>query len=129
MRLPKWHALSGLAVVAGCSSPFTSGDCTLIVRPATTVEVREIGSGRALADSASGVARSGTYVDSLKPFSTDSAGKLTTLQAYGPAGTYRVELRRANFQDWVRDGIRVTANRCGDNTVALRADLIATPTP
>jgi len=125
MSLPKWLAVSGSVLVAGCSSPLTSGECTLILRPAITVEVRELATGRPLADSATGVARMGTYVDSLKPFTRDTSGKLTGLQAYGPAGTYRVELARPGFEAWVRDGIRVTANPCGDNTVSLRADLIA----
>jgi len=59
---------------------------------------------------------------------TDNSGKLAALQAYGPAGTYRVELQRPGFQPWALDGIRVTATHCGDNTVALRADLVAVPT-
>jgi hypothetical protein len=128
MLFLRWPAVSACALVGACSSPFTSGDCTLTIRPAITVEVREMASGRPLADSAAGVARSGAYVDSLKPFMSDSVGTLTALQAYGPAGTYRVELRRPGFQDWVREGVRVTANRCGDNTVALRADLAVIPT-
>jgi len=119
----------------GASSPrrlqqsIRQRDCTLIVRPAVTVEVRESGSGRPLADSARGLARTETFADSLKPFTTDGvSGKLVALQAYGPAGTYRVELQRPGFQPWAQDNIRVTANRCGDNTVALRADLVATST-
>jgi hypothetical protein len=113
---------------AAFSSPFTSGDCTLVVRPAVTVEVRELGSGRAIADSAKGTARAGTYSASLRPFMTDaSSGKLASLQAYGPAGTYRIELQRPGFQPWTREDIRVTADRCGNNTVALRADLVVAP--
>ena len=113
------------ALVSGCSSPFTNGDCTLIVRPAVTVEIRDTESGRPLADSASGVIRNGLYVDSLKPFRADSAGRLVALQAYGSAGIYRVEIRRPGYQDWVSENVRVTENHCGDNTVALSATLIA----
>jgi hypothetical protein len=115
----------GLVVLSGCSSPFVSTECTEVVLPAVTVEVRELGTGRPLADSATGIAQTGTYTDSLRPFQFDSVppGKLVSLQAYGPAGTYRLELQRPGFQPWVREGIRVTRNRCGDNTVALRADL------
>ena len=124
--MKRWRVL-GLCVAGGCSNPFNSGDCTELVRPAITIEVRELGSGRALADSASGIARTATFADSLKPFQTESAtGKLVALQAYGPGGIYRVDLQRPGFQPWSRDDIRVTSNRCGDNTVALRADLVAT---
>jgi hypothetical protein len=119
-----WGAF-GLVVLCGCSSPFVSTECTEIVLPAVTVEVRELGTGRPLADSATGIAQTGTYTDSLRPFRFDSIspGKLVSLQAFGPAGTYRLELHRPGFQSWVREGVRVTRNRCGDNTVAIRADL------
>ena len=119
-----WRII-GLVVLSGSSSPFVSTECTEIVLPAVTVEVRELGTGRPLADSATGIAQTRTHTDSLRPFRFDSIppGKLVSLQAYGPAGTYRVELQRPGFQPWVHDGIRVTANQCGDNTVALRADL------
>src|SRR5689334_6305561 len=119
----------GLLLLVGCSSPFDSGDCVELVFPAVTVEIRELGSGRPLADSAKGVVQTGTHTDSLRPYKTDESGQLVDLQGYGPAGTYRVEVQRAGFRPWAQDNIRVTAGRCGDKTVALRADLVATTVP
>lgn len=123
---PRCCWVFSLLALAGCDNPFNSGECALVVRPAVTIEVRERGSGQPLADSASGVAQTGTYTDSLRPFAYDSlpSGKLAALQGFGPAGVYHVELQRPGYASWTTDGVRVTANRCGDNTVALRADLV-----
>jgi len=125
----RWPAF-GFCLLAGCSSLLDARGCPALLHPALTIEIRELGSGRPLADSARGVARAGTFADSLQPYAYEAAsGKLYALQAYGPAGTYRVDLQRPGFQPWAQDNISVTSNRCGDNTVAVRADLVPAATP
>ena len=117
-------AVAFLTLGVACDNPFGSGDCTLLVRPAVTIEVRETGSGRSLADSAKGVVRTGTYVDSLKPSRSDASGVLVALQGGGTAGTYSIELVRPGYAVWTRSNVHVTGERCSVHTVDLRADLV-----
>lgn len=79
-------------------------------------------------DSASMVARSGSFVDSVGPrrpvqLVANEPPVLVLPSAGERAGTYDVVVHSPGYQDWTRNNIRVTAGRCHVRPVDLLARL------
>ena len=123
-------ALLGGGVVASCD-PFGPRACPASIEPAVEVQVVDGATGLPAASGAAGVVREGAFVDSLQPGSGTGDGTLLTLiAAFGRAGTYRVEVARAGYAAWARDGVRARRGDCGIVTARVRAELVpATASP
>ena len=124
------------AVICGCYAPRSVPDdpvlsedrleplCTTNIAPGLIVEIRDARSGRWIADSASVLARDGSYVDTLRAGLVGQEGSMH--ERYGAQerpGTYAIEVRRPGYRAWRDSGVVVTRNPCHVNTVRLRADL------
>jgi hypothetical protein len=116
----------GAAAAQGCRNP-TELVCTdefryglqIIVVDSTTLSPPA---------SATLLARSGTFTDSLgpqTPFLVNNRGvRVLMLWTAGErAGTYDVTVKSPGYRDWVRSGIIVTANDCHVNETSITAKL------
>lgn len=110
----------GAVVLLGACTTATELVCTDEAWPGVVVHVSDATSGAALSG-ASGAVRDGEYVETLEAIQTVLVG------AYERAGTYRVEVTRADYQPWLQEGVHVTRDRCHVRTVDLEARL--TPLP
>ena len=96
-----------LATCQNTQSTQPSGYCLAALSPAVIVTPKDSGTHANLVDSARGVARSGTYVDSLRR--VDSV-----LWGGAQIGTYNVTVERPGYQQWTRSGVQVTQRTpCG----------------
>ncbi len=117
-----------LAAVA-CSSPTSApplGVCSAVYTPAVSVVAVDSVTGAPLAGLGHGTFQVDTMADSLY----HGAAALDSVLFGGPvAGTYRVTISRAGYQDWTRANIVVTPSGfCNElNTVDLRAPLQPAP--
>jgi hypothetical protein len=115
----------GVGFVTSCGG--TDPICTANIVPGVVVEIRDAFDGTPLAASARGVAREGSFVDSLRPHGSLGNGTLVSRAAADErAGSYTVTVEHAGYLTWQR-GARVRANECHVETVTLTAYLIATP--
>jgi len=125
MRLSAAFAI--LVALSGCMrGPRV---CALSINPAIVVEVRDARTGAFIASGATGVVRSGAYVDSLKPYgfgSSDPASQQSLQAALGRAGTYSIEVVHDGYARWTISGVTAQKELCGLRTVRLRASLIPT---
>lgn len=118
-------ALAAGVIALACSNPTGSppvGFCAAVYTPAVTVVAIDSVTGAPLAGLAHGIFRVDTLADSLY----HGAAALDSVLYGGPvAGTYRVTVSRAGYQDWTRANIVVTASGvCNElNTADLRARL------
>lgn len=108
-----------VVLLGSCTDP-TGVDCTDEARPGVIVHVLDATSGVELTG-ASGTLRDGEYVETLEAVQT------VLLGAFERAGTYRVEVARADYQPWFKEGVRVTRDRCHVRTVELEARVTAAP--
>jgi hypothetical protein len=72
------------------------------------------------------IAHSGTYVDSVGPevpFQLNGVPVLLLSTAGERAGTYDLNIRSPGYRDWTRSGIKVTADACHVNPIAITARL------
>lgn len=115
--------------LAGCDA-FGPRECTLDVRPAIEVSIRDAATDEYLAGSASGAVTDGAFRDTLR-FSrghslpgSDGRTVWTALRAADERpGTYRVEVVVPGYDMWVREGVRVRDGDCHVRTVTLDARL------
>jgi hypothetical protein len=109
-----------LAASAACSNdPIV---CTAQFVPAVVVEVRDSMTEDALAAGARGSVRDGTFLDSLRPFTSAS------LQGAGERpGTYTVTIVHPGYADWLLADVRVHRDVCHVVTVNLQARLQPAP--
>jgi hypothetical protein len=115
-------AVSALAVpLAGCGFE----TCTLSVEPGIRVEVRDRTTNEFLAATPRGVAREGTFQDSLEVsgFSTDVPPRVATLDGNVGTGRYTLHLAADGYQPWDTAGVRVTEGDCGVRTTSFTAAL------
>ena len=100
--------------------------CTAEMRPGIVVEIRDGGTGAALAYDARGIVRDGAYADSLQPAMSSSADPhdlYARAAAHERAGTYSVEVVHPGYATWTAAGIRVEGGVCHVQTVTLHASL------
>jgi hypothetical protein len=101
--------------------------CSLSVEPGIQVEVRDRASNQFLTTAARGVAREGSFEDSLQVsgWSTDVPPRVTRLDGWVGVGRYTVHLAAEGYQPWDTAGVRVNEGDCGVVTTSFTAELIA----
>jgi hypothetical protein len=117
----------GALIVSACTSITGDRACTADFRYGLTVTVQD-----SLTSAAPGsallIATSGLYVDSVGPHApvqwVPTQPPVLQLNTAGErAGTYALTVRASGYRDWVRTGVRVTADECHVRPVALTARL------
>ncbi len=103
----------------GCDAVNTA--CTRDWRPGLRIEVRAADGTDLDADGVLGLARDGSFVDTLSVFGFD--GVLDLYGAHERAGRYDVTISKPGYRTWRRDGVRVTEDECHVRTVELEAHL------
>jgi hypothetical protein len=97
--------------------------CTTEARFGVNVSARDAVTNQLIPDGVFGAVQEGSYTDSLQVF-RDIEGRIHSLAAaVEREGTYRVEVRAAGYQPWVRNNVVVTADRCHVTPVNLQANL------
>ncbi|MFN2400771.1 MAG: hypothetical protein ABR543_19360 [Gemmatimonadaceae bacterium] len=81
---------------------FGPHSCPLSVNPAVTIAIRDAATGVPAAIGAVATARNATMVDTLAGFDS-----LTVTSRRAGPGTYRVEVRKAGYLNWVAEGVHV----------------------
>jgi len=114
--------------LAACNSTESSGiiKCTLDLKPAIVVKIRDAASQLPAADGATGYVRDGSYVDSLEAYGETEAGLLSMQAARERPGTYTVIVMKDGYQTWERQAVKVGHDVCHVQTVTLTADLVST---
>ncbi|HEX7336894.1 MAG TPA: hypothetical protein VF252_06775 [Gemmatimonadales bacterium] len=112
--------------MAGCD---IGGGCTLGVEPGLRVEVRDRATGGYISPTPRGVAREGTYQDSLEVsgFSADVPPRVSTMDGWVPVGRYTVHLAADGYQPWDSAGVQVEEGGCGIETTRFTAALQPVP--
>jgi hypothetical protein len=111
-----------LLLTAACDgdSPIV---CTTEARFGVNVSARDAVTNQLIPDGVFGAVQEGNHVDSLQVF-RDIEGRIHSLAAaVERQGTYRVEVRAAGYQPWVRNNVVVTGDRCHVTGVSLEATL------
>ena len=116
-----------LALGACRSSPSFYGGCTDVLVYGLNVTVVD-SLTNAPPSSATLIAQSGTYVDSVGPQTPFIVGQQGQQQLLVSAagerpGTYDLTVRSPGYLAWTRAGVQVTANDCHVDPVALTARL------
>jgi len=103
-----------VGVFSGCNLAYElSGDCSDELRSAMRVDVVDSLTGAPAAAAATVWVRSSTFLDSIRvPDSVASATAAYWMEDKVKGGTYSVEVRKAGYRQWLRDGIRIDADRC-----------------
>lgn len=116
-----------LVALAACGQSSTQppGFCLANYTPAVIAIVSDSITGLSPAGAASGVAQSGSYVDTLRPWDTQK----DSLAGGGVAGAYSVRVSLTGYADWTRSNIRVLPSGvCSElSTVTLHARLVPLP--
>jgi hypothetical protein len=114
--------LQSVLIAAVACSRSTSPVCTLEVRPAVAVYVKNSATGAGIASGASLVVRDGNYQDSVAaPNNRPDLDNSPLNAAAERAGTYQVTVTKTGFAAWMQSNVGVTANECHVNTVTLTA--------
>ena len=110
------------ATLAACDS---WGGCSLSVEPGIRVEVRDGTTNEFLTATPRGVARAGTFEDSLEVsgLSADVPPRVAELQGWVRAGRYAVHLAADGYQSWDTAGVRVSEGDCGVLTTSFTTAL------
>jgi hypothetical protein len=102
--------------------------CPAAISRAIEVEVRDAASGQPAAFDAVGIAREGSFVESLEivgwmsyPPSTETALVLGGVEER--PGLYSVRVEKVGYKPWERSGLRAEKGVCGVRTVRLQANL------
>lgn len=104
----------------GCDSGIYA--CTMEVVPGLRIEVRAADGADLDAGGVLGLARDGSFVDTLSIFDPMD-GTLDLYGAHERAGRYDVTISKPGYRTWRRDGVRVTEDECHVRTVRLEAPL------
>lgn len=104
----------------GCDSGIIA--CTREYVPGLRIEVRAADGTDLDADGVLGLARDGSFVDTLSIFDPVN-GTLELYGAHERAGRYDVAISKPGYRTWRRDGVRVTEDECHVRTVRLEAPL------
>lgn len=117
--------LAAAVVAAGCR--VESFACTAHIQPAIIVTIIDSATGEPRAESASGVARDGTFTDSLRPHAFNGTA-MTSRQAAGERpGNYTVTIVAPGYRDWQAAGLRVSRGDCHVQTNSVEARLQSVP--
>ena len=109
----------GAAFVTACN--WGGVDCTADARPGIVIEVSDSVTGAPITRGYTVIVAEGAYRDSV---SFPLEGPLPyPVFAVERRGTYTVTVRADGYADWIRTGVRVTADECHVRTVALAARL------
>jgi hypothetical protein len=114
----------GALSVAGCLE--NGGICTTSVEPAVEVEVRDAATGAPLTITPRGVAREGTYEDSLRIWSMTADVPQRVISLAGAserAGTYSIHVEAEGYRAWDTAGVRVTQDECHVRTARFTAEM------
>ena len=119
-----------LLALSGCHE--YGGICPLSIEPGVEVQVRDARTQEPLllATTPRGMAREGTYQDSLLVWSRtfDVPERVFSLAgATERAGTYIVQLEAEGYQPWDTAGVRVTEGDCGVQTTRFTAEMTSIP--
>lgn len=117
-RLPGLFLI--LVALLGCDSGISV--CTTEAVPGLRIEVRAADGTDLDADGVLGLARAGSFVDTLSIFDPRD-GTLELYGAHERAGRYDVTISIPGYRTWRRDGVRVTEDECHVRTVRLEAPL------
>lgn len=109
-----------LGVFLGGCSQQSAAPCTDILLHAITVEIRDAETNAPAAQYATLVVRNGAYADSA---TTTAPAALMLSAAPGRPGTYDVTVRKAGYQEWNAENVRVGGGRCHVDPVHLQARL------
>jgi len=126
-------SMCAAAFLLGCPSS-SEGDqdslvCSQDIRPGIDIEVRDSRTGAPAACGATAEIREGDYLETL-----DAASRCTVIPdttalfgAWERAGTYKVTVHKAGYQEWVKDDVVVVADQCHVQTMTLQANLEPAP--
>ena len=125
-RRPRVVASSLLSIVLSCDN--TPTVCTSIGAFAITAVVRDASTAGPAAFGATLVARDGAFADSATGLYSGSDERLATHLnvALDRPGTYDVTVRKAGYQSWTRQGVRVEQGECRVEGRTLDVRLILT---
>lgn len=127
MKIRSLSLCAAALLAAGCQPLTSSRNCTLDFRYGLNVTIVDSATGGP-PTSAVLIARSGAFVDSVGPGTpmpvTLGGPPVLLLSTAGERpGTYDVTVRAQGYRDWARTGIRVTADECHVEPVAVTAHL------
>lgn len=101
--------------------------CPAVISRGIEVEVRDAKSGQPAAQGALGIAREGSYVDTLQIVGWTSHPSAETALVLGGVeerpGLYSVRVEKVGYQPWERSGVRAEKGVCGVVTARLQAQL------
>ena len=120
MHLTSFRGIVAALAFLGCQGGTEPLVCLDYAQMGLVITVSDHGSGAPLSG-ASGTAREGEYVEVLEGFDHRLYG------AEERPGVYRIEVTRAGYSPWVRQGVRVSAGRCHVQPVLLEARLELLP--
>lgn len=112
------------ATLSGCDI-FEPGACTMDVRPAILVQVRDAATQAPAASGTTGVVRDGSFSDIMQADPGENALELRGAQER--PGTYTVTIDKPGYQQWTQEDVRVRDGSCHVQTVTLQANLVRTP--
>lgn len=118
-----YRAGAGLLALAAALTAcgITGTDCTNIAQPAVDVAVRSANDEEPV-EGALVVVRDGAFADSAV---TGPDGRPAQFLAPNRAGVYRVSVEKDGFEPWVRTGVEVGLDECGQaRTRSLEAILV-----
>lgn len=120
-------ALTAFSLTAvACSDPST---CNLSAAFGVNVLVQDSASGGFAASGARLLLRDGAYGDSMEvPSNRPDLDQASLFGALERPGVYTVTVRKANYQDWMRTNVGVTAGGCHVHPASLTARLQLPPT-
>lgn len=104
-------------LLAGCDAV---GGCTDEAVFGLRIEARAANGADLDADGVLGLARDGSFVDTLEVFGS-FAGTLDLYGAGERAGRYDITISKPGYQTWQRTDVRVTEDECHVRTVRLEA--------
>ncbi len=117
----RWWAVAAMALGACAENPPLA--CTEEARPGLSITVRDSVTGAAVASGVEIVAREGQYADTARG---SLLGSGVYALVYERAGSYDVTVSHPSYQVWARAAVRVTADECHVQTVAVVARLVPT---
>jgi hypothetical protein len=107
-------AVLAVGAVSSCDLPYElSGDCSDELRSAMRVDIVDSLTGAPAAAGATVWVRGNAFLDSVHVAdSATTAAAAYWMEDKVRGGTYSVEVRKAGYRVWVRESIRIDADRC-----------------
>jgi hypothetical protein len=115
---PGWALIVGVFAIIGCSEP---EGCTLELRYAIEVQVRDATTQGLLASYPYGVVRDGDYQDSLRVAGNPAPVPSALVAASERPGVYAVHIEAAGYAPWDTAGVGVPSDECHVRTASFTA--------